>query len=88
MNKLIRGKEFEDKLSSEPLYVRILKSNVFKEFQERNESQGFYIQSNGSSEKVTAQAVINSQAENHRKYMTSLNSKWYFRNLMVSFRNC
>lgn len=67
MNKLIRGKEFEDKLSSEPLYVRILKSNVFKEFQERNESQGFYIQSNGSSEKVTAQAVINSQAAKPHK---------------------
>ena len=62
MNKLIRGKEFEDKLSSEPLYVRILKSNIFMKFKERNKSQGFYIQSNGSSEKVTAQAVINSQA--------------------------
>jgi len=67
MNKLIRGKELEDKLSSEPLYVRILKRNIFMKFQERNESQGFYSQSKGSSEKVTAQAIINSQAEKSHK---------------------
>lgn len=70
-NEQINKRERIRRLSSEPLYVRILNSNVFKSSKKKQEPRILY-SVKWISEKVTAQAVINSQAaKSHKIYDSS-----------------